>query len=209
MSSRSIITAISVLISWGLLPSTLEAAAAAVAGAFDAAEAELPGFDTVVVTAAAFEEQERLEKEPELCDRLLTVNFTNTINFCEEARRRLLKRGGGTLCVFSSVAGQRARKSRVLYGATKAGLSHYLEGLDFRYRDRGLKTVAIVPGVVWTDMTAGADEPPFTVDPEDIVPGILRAIDRSKPRVFVPRIWRLVMLVIRSLPRFVMRRVGF
>ena len=41
------------------------------------------------------------------------------------------------------------------------------------------------------------------------MPGILRAIDRSKPRVFVPRIWRLVMLVIRHLPRFVMRRVSF
>jgi NAD(P)-dependent dehydrogenase (short-subunit alcohol dehydrogenase family) len=44
----------------------------------------------------------------------------NTILFCEEARTRLLGAGGGTLCVFSSVAGERGRTSVVLYGAAKA-----------------------------------------------------------------------------------------
>ena len=44
-------------------------------------------------------------------------------SLCEAARVRLLARGGGTLCVFSSVAGDRARKPVVLYGAAKAGLS--------------------------------------------------------------------------------------
>lgn len=183
--------------------------AAAIPGALDDAQGALGDYDTVVVTAAIFHEQEELEQDADLCDRLLTVNFTNTINFCEEARRRLLARGGGTLCVFSSVAGERARKPRVLYGATKAGLTHYLEGLDHRYRRHGLKTVTVVPGIVRTDMIAGAPERPFTADPEQIVPAILRAIDRGKPRIFVPPIWRLVMMVIRNLPRFVMRRVEF
>jgi hypothetical protein len=38
---------------------------------------------------------------------------------------------------------------------------------------------------------------------------VLRAIDRGSPVVYVPRIWSLVMLVIRLMPRVVMRRVGF
>ena len=49
--------------------------------------------------------------------------------------------GGGTLCVFSSVAGDRGRKPVVIYGSSKAGLSYYLEGLDHKYRAQGLKTV--------------------------------------------------------------------
>ncbi len=183
--------------------------AAAIPAALEAAAEALGDFDTVVVTAGVFDTQERLEDDQHLRHRLLTVNFTNTIHFCEEARRRLAGREGGTLCVFSSGAGERARKPVVLYGATKAGLSYYLEGLDHRYRRDGLKTVTIVPGFVKTDMTAGLDPPPFAAEPEDVVPAILRAIDRGKPRVYVPGIWRLVMLVVRNLPRLVMRRVKF
>ena len=90
-------------------------------------------FDTVVVTAADFATQDALEADLERARRLLDVNFANTVVFCESARTRLLARGG-TLCVLSSVAGDRGRKPVVLYGAAKAGLSHYLEGLDHKYR---------------------------------------------------------------------------
>ena len=83
----------------------------------------LGGLDTVVVTAGLFATQDRLEADLELARRLLLVDFTNTVVFCEAARARLLARGGGTLCVFSSVAGERGRKPVVLYGAAKAGLS--------------------------------------------------------------------------------------
>jgi len=38
---------------------------------------------------------------------------------------------------------------------------------------------------------------------------VVRAIDRGRPVVYTPRIWQLVMMVIRALPRFVMRRVEF
>jgi short-subunit dehydrogenase len=187
----------------------LNADAATIPPAFDAAQRELPGFETVVVTAALFGTQERLERDLDLRDRLLTANFTNTIHFCEEARRRLLARGGGTLCVFSSVAGERARKPVVLYGAAKAGLSYYLDGLDKRYRAAGLRTVTIIPGFVRTDMTAGLEAPPLAADPQDVVPAVLRAIDRGRPRVYVPGIWRAVSAVIRRLPRFGMRRASF
>src|SRR5215469_12462002 len=125
------------------------------APALDAAEAALGGLDLVVVTAGLFATQDALEADPELTRRLLTVDFANTVVFCEEARRRLLARGGGTLCVFSSVAGERGRKPVILYGAAKAGLSHYLEGLDHKFRERGLKVGCVKPGFVKTGVTAG------------------------------------------------------
>jgi decaprenylphospho-beta-D-erythro-pentofuranosid-2-ulose 2-reductase len=179
------------------------------AAALDAAESALGGLDAVVVTAGAFATQERLEQEPDLAHRLLRVNFTNTVVFCEEARRRLMARGGGTLCVFSSVAGDRGRTPVVLYGAAKAGLSRYLEGLDHRFRAQGLRTVCVKPGFVKTSMTDGLRPPPFAGEPEGVARIVLRAIDRGQPMVYAPPIWRLVMLVIQHLPRFVMRRVGF
>lgn len=179
------------------------------AAALDAAAAAMGGLDAVVVTAALFGQQDELEEDFVRRNRLLTANFTNTIHFCEEARKRLLAGGGGTLCVFSSVAGERGRKPVILYGASKAGLSRYLEGLDHKYRARGLRTLVVKPGFVKTGMTAGLKPPPFAGEPEQVAQLVLKAIDQGKAEVYAPPIWRLVMLVIRHLPRAVMRRIEF
>jgi hypothetical protein len=38
---------------------------------------------------------------------------------------------------------------------------------------------------------------------------VVAAIDRGRPMLYVPGIWAFVMLAIRALPRFVMRKIGF
>lgn len=177
--------------------------------ALDRAEASLGGMDAVVVTAGTFAVQDELEQDPSACARLLTVDFTNTIGFCEEARRRLLRQGGGTLCVFSSVAGDRPRRPVVLYGAAKAGLSHYLEGLDHRFRRHGLVTVCVKPGFVHTSMTQGLQAPPFAGEPEDVAKRVVHALERGWPVVYAPPVWRAVLAVVRRLPRAFMRRLAF
>jgi len=177
--------------------------------ALDLAQATMGGLDMVVVTAGLFATQAELEADIGLARRLLTVNFANTVTFCEEARRRLLAKAGGTLCVFSSVAGERGRKPVVLYGAAKAGLSRYLEGLDHKFRAQGLRTICVKPGFVKTGMTEGLKPPPFSGEADAVAAAVVRAIDRGTPIVYAPGIWRVIMFVIRLLPRFVMRKIGF
>jgi short-subunit dehydrogenase len=179
------------------------------APALDHAAAALTGFDTVVVTAGLFASEAALEQDAALRDRVLTADFTNTVHFCEEARARLLAAGGGTLCVFSSIAGERARKPVILYGAAKAGLSHYLMGLDHKFRASGLRVVTVKPGFVKTGMTAGLKPPPFAGEPDAVAHTVLKAIDRGTPEVFAPPIWRWIKLAISLLPRAVMRRIEF
>jgi short-subunit dehydrogenase len=177
--------------------------------ALEAAERALDGLDTVVVTAALFDTQEALEADTEKRQTLLTVNFVQTLQFCEAARLRLLARGGGTLCVFSSVAGERGRQRVILYGAAKAGLSHYLEGLDHKFHKQGLRVVSVKPGFVKTGSTAQLDAPPFAGEPERVAARVARAIERGQPVVYAPGIWRWIMGVIRLLPRAVLRRIDF
>ena len=97
----------------------------------------------------------------------------------------------------------------MIYGAAKAGLSHYLEGLDHKFRAQGLKTICVKPGFVKTGMTEGLKPPPFAGEPEAVARRVLKAIDKGKPLVYAPAPWRWVMLLIKHLPRFVMRRVDF
>lgn len=162
--------------------------------------------DVAITTAGVFGLQDELTADVARRDAVLETNFTGTLQFCEEARKRLLARGGGTLCALSSVAGERGRKKAALYGATKAGLSHYLEGIDHAHRDAGLRVVCIKPGFIHTRMTAHLEPTPFATDAETIAPMILDAIDRGTPVAFVPPVWRWVMAVIKGLPRSVMRR---
>jgi short-subunit dehydrogenase len=176
------------------------------AAALEAAAVALGWIDTVVLTAGDFATQDALEADVERARRLLEINFTNTIVFCEHARKRLLPKGG-TLCVFSSVAGDRGRKPVIIYGAAKAGLAHYLEGLDHKYRAQGLRVICVKPGFVKTSMTTGLPPPPFAGEPDAVAADVVRAIDRGQPVVYTPRIWWAVMGVIRLLPRFVMRRI--
>ncbi|MEB2283116.1 MAG: hypothetical protein B6D46_03265 [Polyangiaceae bacterium UTPRO1] len=179
------------------------------APALDAAVTALGGLDTVVLSAADCARPADLDADPARGARLAALNFTHSIAFLEAARARLLARGGGTLCVFSSVAGDRARKATGIYGATKAGLSHYAESLDLRDRPRGLRVVLVKPGFVRTAMTADLPAPPFAGEPDAVARRVLTAIDRGWPVVYAPPIWRLVMLAIRALPRSVMRRTEF
>jgi short-subunit dehydrogenase len=177
--------------------------------ALDQAAVALGGIETVVVTAGVIAPQDDLERDAKGRMDLLMADFVNTIEFCEQARARLLANGGGTLCVFSSVAGERGRKPIILYGAAKAGLSHYLEGIDHKFHAQGLRTIVVKPGFVKTGMTAGLKPPPFAGEPDAVAQIVLRAIDRGTPVVYAPTIWRWIMLVIRTLPRAVMRRIGF
>jgi decaprenylphospho-beta-D-erythro-pentofuranosid-2-ulose 2-reductase len=179
------------------------------AAALDDADRGLGGLDAIVVTGGAFARPEELVGAPGRLEALLHVNFTGTAVLCQMAAERLAARGGGTVCAFSSVAGDRARRSNYLYGASKAGLSAFLDGLGLAYADRGVRVVCVRPGFVRTGMTEGLPAPPFAGEPEDVARVVLRAIDRGRPVVYAPPVWRWVMGAIRLLPRAVMRRLSF
>jgi len=179
------------------------------AEALAAADRALGGFDTLVVTGGLFGGQDDLAADPARLERLLHVNFTGTVVLCQMAAERLAARGGGTICAFSSVAGDRARRSNYLYGASKAGLSAFLDGLGQASSDRGVRVVCVKPGFVKTGMTAGLPVPPFAGEPKAVARAVLHAMDRGRPVVYVPAPWRWIMWIIRGLPRAVMRRVRF
>ena len=179
------------------------------AAALDAADHALSPFDALVVTGGLFARQEELAADPPRLAALLHANFTGTVLLCQQAAERMAARGGGLVCAFGSVAGDRARRSNYLYGASKAGLAVALDGLDLAYRDRGVRVLCVKPGFVRTAMTAGLPVPPLAGEPDAVARRVVAAMDAGRHQVYAPGIWRVVMLVIRALPRAVLRRAQF
>ncbi|HTI52582.1 MAG TPA: SDR family NAD(P)-dependent oxidoreductase, partial [Verrucomicrobiae bacterium] len=118
--------------------------------ALDAADRGLSRMDALVVTGGLFARPEELAADPARLAALLHANFTGTVLLCQQAAERLAGRGGGLICVFGSVAGDRARRSNYLYGASKAGLDAFLSALRQRMFRRGVRVITVKPGFVDT-----------------------------------------------------------
>src|SRR5262249_32924208 len=124
--------------------------------------------------------------------------------------RHFEERGAGTLAVISSVAGDRGRKSNYVYGAAKAGLSVFLEGLAARVHARGVRVLNIKPGPVDTPMTANMKKTALFATPQRVAADIYGALKGDKSGVlYTPWFWRWIMLIIRLIPTPAMRRLSF
>jgi NAD(P)-dependent dehydrogenase (short-subunit alcohol dehydrogenase family) len=124
--------------------------------------------------------------------RCSPANFTNTVVFCEEARRYLLPRGG-TLCVFSSVAGERGRKPSFCTAPPRRDCRAISKGSTTNSAPAGLKVVCVKPGFVKNvDDRRPQNRHPFAGTPEQVA-RIRRKGHRSRhacrlrPRHLAPR----------------------
>jgi decaprenylphospho-beta-D-erythro-pentofuranosid-2-ulose 2-reductase len=136
------------------------------------------------------------------------VNLTETVVVLNLFAGHFRGRGAGFISVLSSVAGDRGRAGNKTYGASKAGLSAYLEGLRASLHDAGVLVQTVKPGPTRTPMTADYKGPAALVaEPDDVARAIVRGISRRRGTVYAPGYWRLIMGIIRALPEFLARKV--
>ncbi len=138
---------------------------------------------------------------------ILETNFTGCVSALNILANHFELRRTGFICALSSVAGDRGRQSNYLYGAAKAGLSVYLQGLRNRLFPAGVKVITVKPGFVDTRMTYGRPGLLLLASPESVAQGILRAIVKGKSVVYLPWFWRPIMLIVRSIPETIFKRL--
>lgn len=163
--------------------------------------------DVVVVAFGVLGDQVADEAGGNGAARLAQVNFVGGITACLAAVRRLREQGHGTLVVLSSVAGERVRKTNFIYGASKAGLDGFAQGLGDALDGSGVTVLIVRPGFVATKMTAGMKAPPLSTTADAVAEATDRALRQGREIVWVPSALRWVMLVARHLPRPVFRRL--
>jgi short-subunit dehydrogenase len=174
------------------------------------ARTKLPEFDTVLIAHGTLLDQEQTQIDPALAQREIESNFTSVVALATAFARHFEVRGAGTLAVISSVAGDRGRKSNYVYGAAKAGVSTFLEGLSARLHARGVRVLNVKPGPVDTPMTANLKKSALFATPQRVAADIVRGLRIGKSGVlYTPWFWRWIMLVIRMIPTPIMRKLGF
>jgi decaprenylphospho-beta-D-erythro-pentofuranosid-2-ulose 2-reductase len=139
--------------------------------------------------------------------RVAEVNYVAGVSMGLRIATRLRGQGHGTLVVPSSVAGQRGRANNFVYGSTKAGLDTFAQGLGDRLHGTGVRVVVVRPGFVRTRMTAGMPPAPLACDAGDVGRAVAGALRTGRETVWVPPTLRLVMSVVRQLPRPVFRQL--
>ncbi|HVM21530.1 MAG TPA: decaprenylphospho-beta-D-erythro-pentofuranosid-2-ulose 2-reductase [Egibacteraceae bacterium] len=164
-------------------------------------------FDVVVLAVGVLGDQETSERDHRHAAGVLHTNFVGCASVALCVAGHLRRQGHGTLVVLSSIAGERVRRANFVYGASKAGLDGFAQGLGDSLQGTGARVMIVRPGFVHTSMTAGRPVPPFSTTAEVVAGAVDAAFRKQAEVVWVPGILRLVMSVLRHLPRAVFRRL--
>lgn len=176
---------------------------ALVEGAFQA----LGGLDGVVLAHGVLGDQAESQATWAATEAVLRTNFMSAVSLLTPLANRFEAQKAGTLVVISSVAGDRGRQSNYVYGASKGALNVFLQGLRNRLAKSNVAVVTVKPGFVDTPMTAHLPKNKLFASPEKVARGLLRAADSRKNEVYVPGIWALIMLIIKSIPESVFKKL--
>jgi short-subunit dehydrogenase len=172
------------------------------------AESSLGGLDAVLVAHGTLGDQKACEASVERTLQELNTNGVSVVALLTRVAARFEQRRAGMIVVISSVAGDRGRQSNYVYGSAKALVTAFTSGLRQRLYPLGVAVITIKPGFVDTPMTAAFPKGPLWAKPQRIAAGIVSAIDRGSATVlYLPSFWRLIMLIIRSIPETVFRRL--
>lgn len=171
--------------------------------------ATLPQIPQIAVCAVGLMgRQEENERNINAASRVMRSNYEGPASILALLANRFEERGSGTLVGISSVAGDRGRAINYVYGSAKAGFTAFLSGLRNRLAKHGVHVVTVLPGFVATRMTESMNLPAnLTAQTEEVAKCIVRAVQREKDIVYVRPIWRPIMLIIRSIPERVFKRM--
>lgn len=164
--------------------------------------------DTVLIAHGVLPDQHACQENVALCASALYLNGISPVLFAEAFVSHMLRAGTGTVAIIGSVAGDRGRKSNYVYGAAKGLLDRYAQGLQHRLANTAVDVILIKPGPTQTPMTATMGGKAGKLAPvQDVAADIVKGIARSRPVIYTPGKWAIIMMVIRNLPRFIFNKM--
>jgi short-subunit dehydrogenase len=166
----------------------------------------LDGIDLLVISAGTGDLNTALDFEPE--KRTIDTNVAGFTLLADWAFNYFKNKKAGHLAVITSIAGLRGNRFAPAYNASKAFQVNYLEGLrqKAKHEKLNISITDIRPGFVKTAMAKG-DGQFWVASPEKAAKQILRGIKRKCAVVYVTKRWRLIAILFKMMPRWMMDRI--
>jgi decaprenylphospho-beta-D-erythro-pentofuranosid-2-ulose 2-reductase len=167
----------------------------------------LGNLDCAFIAHGVLGDQAAGERDFAIAAASLQTNFLSTVSLVTWVANYFAAQYHGRLVVISSVAGDRGRKSNYIYGAAKAGLNAFLDGVRNRLYREGVQVLTVRPGFVATPMTAHLPQGPLFATPDAVAHDILHAIEHRRDVLYTPWFWRWIMALIRVIPEWKFKKM--
>lgn len=162
---------------------------------------------TVCVFGVMHDEDNAFTNWP-LAQQMITTNYTGAVSILNIIAAHYQQQQKGCIAGISSVAGERGRASKLIYGSSKAGFTAYLDGLRNYLFKSGVHVVTVKPGFVYTKMTEDLKLPGLlTATPALVAKTVFAAVQKKKNTVYVKWMWRWLMLIIKNIPEFQFKKM--
>lgn len=172
----------------------------------DAAKDTMGDVNVVLIAHGTLPNQKSCELSVEESLAEIQTNALSTVSLLTLIANRFEAKKDGTICVISSVAGDRGRASNYVYGSAKAMVTAFTSGLRQRLHKSNVAVITIKPGFVDTPMTADFEKGFLWVKPSSVAVKIVKSIDAKKDEVYVPIFWWVVMVVIKVIPNYIFKK---
>ena len=173
----------------------------------DRACESLGNLDIALLAHGSLTDQARGEHDNQYAVEEITLNFSVAVSFLTLVASRMDSQKQGAIAVIGSVAGDRGRSSNYLYGAAKAGLAAFTQGLRQRLNKSNVHVLLIKPGFVDTPMTSEFKKGFLWASPDRVARDIDLAIVRKKNILYTPWFWAWIMLIIRHIPESIFKKL--
>ena len=120
--------------------------------------AEFGSLDILVNNAGITMDNLLLRMTEEAWDKIMQVNLKSCFNTVKAACKPMMKQKSGSIINMTSVVGLKGNAGQANYAASKAGIIGFTKSIALELGSRGIRSNAIAPGFIETEMTSKLDE---------------------------------------------------
>ena len=120
--------------------------------------ADFGALDILVNNAGITMDNLLMRMTEESWDRIMSVNLKSCFNTVKAACKPMMKQRGGSIINMTSVVGLKGNAGQANYAASKAGIIGFTKSVALELGSRGIRSNAVAPGFIETEMTGKLDE---------------------------------------------------
>ena len=120
--------------------------------------ADFGKLDILVNNAGITRDNLLMRMTEQMWDEVINTNLKSCFNTVKAATRTFMKQKSGSIINITSVVGLKGNAGQANYAASKAGIIGFTKSIALELGSRNIRSNALAPGFIETDMTDALDE---------------------------------------------------